>query len=234
MLKIYIISPFPEILKSILSESMLKKAIERDKVDYKIINLFDFLDANDRIDDYPYGGGTGMLMKVEPIFKAFNSIDEKNMKVIFPTPDGKLFNQRIALDYSKENSLVFICGHYKGIDQRVRDTIVTDEISIGDFVLTNGEIPTLVMIDSIVRLIPGVLNDYESAETDSFYDDLLDGPHYTRPKEYNGLKVPNVLLSGNHVEIKKWFLEKRISKTNQRRKDLFSKYKSRNIGEKNE
>ena len=234
MLKIYIISPFPEILKSILSESMLKKAIERNKVDYKIINLFDFLDTNDRIDDYPYGGGTGMLMKVEPIFKAFNSIDEKNMKVIFPTPDGKLFNQRIALDYSKENSLVFICGHYKGIDQRVRDTIVTDEISIGDFVLTNGEIPTLVMIDSIVRLIPGVLNDYESAETDSFYDDLLDGPHYTRPKEYNGLEVPNVLLSGNHVEIKKWFLEKRISKTNKRRKDLFKKYKSRNIGEKNE
>ena len=232
MLKIYIISPFPQILKSILSESMLKKAIERNKVDYKIVNLFDFLDTNDRIDDYPYGGGTGMLMKVEPIFKAFNSIDEKNMKVIFPTPDGKLFNQRIALDYSNENSLVFICGHYKGIDQRVRDTIVTDEISIGDFVLTNGEIPTLVMIDSIVRLIPGVLNDYESAETDSFYDDLLDGPHYTRPKEYNGLEVPNVLLSGNHVEIKKWFLEKRISKTNERRKDLFRKYKSRNIGEK--
>ena len=129
--------------------------------------------------------------------------------------------------------MVFICGHYKGIDQRIRDSIVTDEISIGDFVLTNGELPTLVIIDAIVRMIPGVLNDYESAITDSFYDELLDGPHYTRPRNYMNMKVPEVLLSGDHLKIKKWFLSERIKKTKKRRSDLYKQYKSKDNGDKN-
>ena len=232
MLKIYIITPFPDILNALFNQSMLKKAVDRGKVKYIIINLFDFVkDHDSRIDDYPYGTGKGMIMKVGPILRAFESINQKKSRVIFPTPDGNLFKQNIAIDLSKEKSIVFICGHYKGIDQRVRDSIVTDELSIGDYVLTNGELPALMMIDSIVRLIPGVLNDYESAETDSFFDDLLDGPHYTRPREYKGLKVPEVLLSGHHQNIKDWFLKKRIEKTKNRRKDLLKKYKSKNNGE---
>jgi len=233
MLKIYIITPFPDFLAPILNQSMLKKSVERNKVEYNIINLFDFVNNNDnRIDDYPYGGGEGMIMKAKPILNAFDSLELDNPRVIFPTPDGKLFNHAIASDFSKEKKIVFICGHYKGIDQRVRDTIITDEISIGDYVLTNGAIPSLVIIDSIMRLIPGVLNDYKSAEKDSFSDDLLDGPHYTRPREYRGLKVPDILLSGNHVKIKEWFFKKRLEKTASRRKDLFDKYKSKNTGEK--
>ena len=235
MLRIHIITPFPDFLAPVLMQSMLKKSVERNKVEYNIINLFDFLDNEDsRIDDYPYGGGEGMIMKAKPIFSAFNSLNVDNARVLFPTPDGKLFNQKMAFDLSKEKNIVFICGHYKGIDQRVRDTLITDEISIGDYVLTNGEIPSLVIIDSIMRLIPGVLNDYKSAEKDSFFEDLLDGPHYTRPREYKGLKVPDILLSGNHSKIKDWFLKERIKKTFNRRKDLFDKYKSKNNGDKNE
>ena len=137
-----------------------------------------------------------------------------------------MFNHNIAKKLSNESSLIFICGHYKGIDQRIRDEIVTDEISIGDFVLTNGELPTMIMIDSIVRLKEGVLNNYDSASKDSFYDILLDGPHYTRPRNFNGMKVPDVLLSGNHKEIKNWFLNEREIKTKKIRKDLWKKYKS--------
>ena len=233
MLTIYVITPFPDILDAIFNQSMLKKAVDRQKVKYVVINLFDFLNKDDgRIDDYPFGVGKGMIMKAGPILRAFNSADIKKPRVVFPTPDGQLFTQKIAADLSNEKSLVFICGHYKGIDQRIRDSIVTDELSIGDYVLTNGELPSLVMIDSIVRLIPGVLNHYESAETDSFFDDLLDGPHYTRPRDYEGLKVPEILISGHHQKIKDWFLDKRINKTKERRKDLFEKYKSKNNGEK--
>ena len=222
MLKVYIISPFPDILHPVLNESIMKKALEKEKVEFTIINLYDFLKDNERIDDYPFGGGDGMIMKPKPIFSAFESINEENSRVIFPTPDGQLFNHNIAKKLSKEKSLVFICGHYKGIDQRIRESIVTDELSIGDYVLTNGELPSLLMIDSIIRLIPGVLNTFESAKGDSFYNELLDGPHYTRPREINGLKVPEILLSGNHKKIKDWFLKKRIDKTKIRRKDLLN------------
>ncbi len=225
MLKIYILTPFPNIVKPILNESMLKKSVERNKVKFIIINLYNFLDNKEnRLDDYPFGGSEGMIMKAEPIFNAFNSIKNKPNRVIFPTPDGKLFNHNFSKELSKENSLVFICGHYKGIDQRVRDQIVTDEISIGDYVLTNGELASLVIIDSVVRLIPGVLNDYESAKKDSFFYDLLDGPHYTRPRKIGDMSVPEILLSGDHKKIEEWFLKKRIDKTKKRRKDLFVKY----------
>ena len=235
MLEVFVITPFPDFFKPILNQSMLKKSVERDSVKYNIINLFDFLPKREsRLDDYPFGGGEGMIMKMEPILKAYESLDSKKSRVIFPTPDGKMFNQNIANELSKEKKIVFICGHYKGIDQRVRNEIVTDEISIGDYVLSNGELPALIMIDSIMRLVPGVLNDYKSAETDSFSSDLLDGPHYTRPREYCGLKVPDVLLSGNHKEIENWFLKERINKTKKNRMDLYKKYKSKNCGEENE
>ena len=216
---------------TILNESILLKAKQKNIAEYNIFNLFNYLDnSSDRIDDYPFGGGEGMLLKAEPIFNAFESIKStfRNNKprVIFPTPDGKIFNHSKAKELSKESNLIFICGHYKGVDQRVRDEIVTDEISIGDFVLTGGELPSMIMIDSIVRLKEGVLSNYESAKKDSFYDLLLDGPHYTRPRNYKGLEVPDVLLSGNHKKIEDWFLNQRKEKTKKLRLDLWDKYKS--------
>tara|TARA_Y100000590_G_C15641362_1_gene985067 strand:- start:431 stop:1138 length:708 start_codon:yes stop_codon:yes gene_type:complete len=235
MMKVYFITPFPEIINSVLGESMLSKAVERGMVEYKTLNLFNFLDkSTDRIDDYPFGGGEGMIIKPDPVFNAFKSINNAEARVIFPTPDGKLLNHQLSKEFSKEKTLVFICGHYKGIDQRIRDSIVTDEVSIGDFVVTGGELPSLVILDSSVRLIKGVLNKYESAKTDSFYDNLLDGPHYTRPRDFEGMKVPEILLSGDHKKISNWFLNERMKKTKKRRKDLFDKIKSDCFGEKNE
>ena len=226
MLNIFIITPFPEMVKPIINQCMLKKAIDNNMVKIKVVNLFNYKNkASDRIDDYPFGGGEGMIIKAEPIYNALQSIDYKDAKIIFPSPDGKLFNQSLANDFSKEKNLIFICGHYKGIDQRIRDKYVTDEISIGDFVLTSGEIPAMLIVDSIVRLLPGVLNTIESAKKDSFSHELLDGPHYTRPREFNGMKVPNILLSGNHEDIKKWFLNERKNKTKKRRQDLWENYK---------
>lgn len=236
MLNINIITPFPAMFDMILNESILLKAKQKQIVSYNIFNLFDYLDhSSKRIDDYPFGGGEGMLLKPEPIFNALEKIklNNKAMRVIFPTPDGKVFNHNIAKELSNQSSLTFICGHYKGIDQRIRDNYITDELSIGDFVLTSGELPSMIMIDSIVRLRDGVLNNYESAKKDSFYDLLLDGPHYTRPRDFNGIKVPEVLFSGNHQEIEKWFLNKREEKTKKLRKDLWDNYRSKNNGVKN-
>ena len=236
MLNINIITPFPAMFDMILNESILLKAKQKKIVSYNIFNLFDYLDhSSKRIDDYPFGGGEGMLLKPEPIFNALEKIklNNKAMRVIFPTPDGKVFNHNIAKELSNESSLTFICGHYKGIDQRIRDNYITDELSIGDFVLTSGELPSMIMIDSIVRLRDGVLNNYESAKKDSFYDLLLDGPHYTRPRNFNGIKVPEVLFSGNHQEIEKWFLNKREEKTKKLRKDLWDNYRSKNNGVEN-
>ncbi len=216
---------------TILNESILLKAKQKNIAEYNIFNLFNYLDnSSDRIDDYPFGGGEGMLLKAEPIFNAFKSIKStfrnNKSRVIFPTPDGEIFNHSKAKELSEESNLIFICGHYKGVDQRVRDEIVTDEISIGDFVLTGGELPSMIMIDSIVRLKEGVLNNYKSAKKDSFYDFLLDGPHYTRPRDFKGINVPEVLLSGNHKKIKDWFLNQREEKTKKLRLDLWEKYKS--------
>ena len=236
MLNINIITPFPTMFDMILNESILLKAKQKQIVSYNIFNLFDYLDhSSKRIDDYPFGGGEGMLLKPEPIFNALekNKLNNKAMRIIFPTPDGKAFNHNIAKELSNESSLTFICGHYKGIDQRIRDNYITDELSIGDFVLTSGELPSMIMIDSIVRLRNGVLNNYESAKKDSFYDLLLDGPHYTRPRNFNGIKVPEILFSGNHKKIEKWFLNKREEKTKKLRKDLWCNYRSKNNGVKN-
>ena len=233
MLKINIITPFPDLFNIIFNNSILLKANEKKMVTYNIFNLFDYLDtSNQRIDGYPFGGGDGMILKPEPLSNALDNAlsksNEEECRVVFPTPDGKLFNHSIAKDLSKTKNLIFICGHYKGIDQRIRDKYVTDEISIGDFVLTSGELPAMIMVDSIVRLKKGVLNNYNSACKDSFYDLLLDGPHYTRPRNFKGRKVPNTLLTGNHENIRKWFLSKREEKTKIRRNDLWEKYKSFN------
>ena len=178
-----------------------------------------------------------MILQAQPIFSAYESIvgNVENRRVIYPTPDGEKLSMKLSLDLSKENEIIFICGHYKGIDQRVRDELVTDEISIGDYILTGGELPACVITDSIVRLIPGVINNIESAKTDSFYEDLLDNAHYTRPDVFRDMKVPDVLLSGNHKEIEKWKLNNRIDKTKNRRNDLYKRYlknKNEEVGKK--
>ena len=235
MISFNVITPFPAMFDAVLNESILLKAKQKHIAEYNIFTLFNYLDnSSERIDDYPFGGGEGMILKAKPIFDAVNNVksvvgNNKKYRIIFPTPDGKTFNHSKAKELSKESNLIFICGHYKGIDQRVRDKIITDEISIGDFVLTSGELPTMIMIDSIIRLKKGVLNNYESAKKDSFYNLLLDGPHYTRPREFEGNKVPNVVLSGDHKKIKDWFLNKREEKTKKLRLDLWKEYKSKKM-----
>ena len=179
-----------------------------------------------------------MVLKPEPVFRAFDQVMDELLshakpRVVFPTPDGEVFSHEKAMEFSNSENLVFINGHYKGIDQRIRDELVTDEVSIGDYVLTGGELPALIILDAVVRLIPGVLNSSESAETDSFADMLLDCPHYTRPESYRGLDSPPVLLSGNHKEIENWQVNKRREKTRDRRPDLWDKYNNLEDGKKN-
>ena len=230
MMNCYVMTIFPDIINSFINHSIIKKSQDKNIVKYKIKNIRDYADPpHFKTDDYPFGGGNGMIFKPEPIFRAYDDIysdiaKNKNTRFVFPTPDGKPFNHRAAIELSKIDNLIFLCGHYKGIDQRVRDELVTDEFSIGDFVVTGGELPVCLMIDSIVRLIPDVLNNYESAKSDSFFTDLLDGPHYTRPENFRGLKVPDILLSGHHENIKKWQKEQRERKTQDRRPDLWKKY----------
>lgn len=229
-MQIDVITAFPGILEIPLSESILKQARQRIGLVVRLLDLRQFAtDKHRTIDDTPYGGGAGMILKPEPLFKALEYVfedisDGKAVRVIFPSPQGRLFNGEIARELAQYQRLVFICGHYKGIDQRVIDTWVTDEISIGDFILSGGEIPTLLMIDGIVRLIPGALHDPESARTDSLQDGLLDCPYYTRPEEFAGMKVPEVLLSGNHQHIARWRKQQRLERTRQRRPDLYQKY----------
>ena len=217
-------------INSVISESILGRADKKELVGFYTKNLFDFADPpHHRIDDYPFGGGAGMILKPEPVFRAYDEVIKElptNLKprVIFPTPDGIVFNHNIAIDIIKSESIIFINGHYKGIDQRIRDELVTDEISIGDYVLTGGELPSLIISDALVRLIPGVLNSFESAESDSFSHPLLDCPHYTRPKSFRGLTIPSILSSGNHKKIEEWKINKRQKKTRDRRPDLWVKY----------
>ena len=229
MKTISFISPFCDLIKQFTSVSILDRAQKKKIVKYEYYNLFDYSDdPNGRIDDYPYGGGDGMVIKPQPIFSAFdelkNNLSSADLRVIYPTPDGKRLDLNLSKKIAHAENLVFICGHYKGIDQRVRDNIVTDEISIGDYIVTGGELPACIIIDSIVRLIPGVLNSIKSAETDSFNDGLLDTDYYTRPEIYRGLEVPKVLVSGNHKEIQKWRDSKKLEKTKNNRLDLYNKY----------
>ena len=239
MKQVYFLTPFPEMVKSVVSESILGRAEKKELVQFHTKNLFNFADPpHRRIDDYPFGGGVGMVLKPEPVFRAFDAVTEElpensDTRVVFPTPDGKVFDHDSAIDLGRCQNLIFINGHYKGVDQRIRDELVTDEISIGDYVLTGGELPSLIILDAIVRLIPGVLNSYESAETDSFAGMLLDCPHYTRPETFREMESPPVLLSGNHKEIENWKNNKRQEKTRDRRPDLWGKYKTLEDGMKN-
>ncbi|MEG0249889.1 MAG: tRNA (guanosine(37)-N1)-methyltransferase TrmD [Peptostreptococcus sp.] len=228
-MKINVMTLFPDIFDSYIGESMMKKAVDNNILDVKVYNIRDFSEnKHKKVDDYPFGGGAGMVMTAQPILSTYKHIIEenklKNPRVIYLSPKGKTFTQDMAKDLSKEDDIIFLCGHYEGIDQRVIDMIVTDELSIGDYVLTGGELPALVMIDSISRLIPGVLNKTESYEDESFEGDLLEYPQYTRPREYEGYEVPEVILSGNHQKIELWRKEESQKITKERRPDLWSKY----------
>ena len=226
-MKFDIITIFPEIFNSYLNESILKRAIERKLIEITIHNLRDFTkDKHRTVDDYPYGGGAGMVLKPEPFFSAVESIKADGIprRTIMLSPQGKVFNQDIAFSMSKaSNNLLFICGRYEAIDERVRENLVDEEISIGDYILTGGELPALVIIDGIARLIPGVLGDERSKEDESFTRGILDYPHYTRPPEFRGLKVPDVLLSGNHKDIWKWRRKEALKRTMLRRPDIIKK-----------
>ena len=229
-MRIDVITIFPRILREPLDESILKQAQKRIDLQIRLVDLRDYaLDKHRTVDDTPYGGGPGMIIKPEPVFRAMEDIlgDEQpseKVRIVFPTPQGRLFTQEVAEELSQAEHLIFLCGHYKAVDQRVIDTWVTDEISVGDFILSGGEIAALLMIDAIVRLIPGVLGDIESARTDSFQNYLLDCPYYTRPEVFRGMRVPEVLLSGHHQKIEEWRLQQRIQRTRERRPDLYQKY----------
>ena len=226
MKKIDIISATPDLLKSPFSGSIMKRALDNGLVDINFHDLKDYsISNNKQIDDYQFGGGAGMVLMIEPINNCVNFLKKQNKysEIIYMTPDAPVLNQKICNKLSVSGNLIIICGHYKGIDQRVRDNIITMEISIGDYVLSGGELPAAVLCDSIVRLIPGVLNDGTSALTDSFQDNLLAPPIYTRPSTFQNLKVPDVLISGNKNKIEAWREEKSIEKTERIRPDLLKK-----------
>jgi len=226
MLKIGIVTIFPNIFKPILNESIIKRAQEKGKVKFEIFDLRDYTDDPHRkVDDRPFGGGPGMVIRPEPVFNVMEEIKKKSLKVktILLTPQGVKFNQRIARRLSRERYIVLICGRYEGVDERIREALIDEEISIGDYILTGGEVPALVLIEAIIRLIPGVLGDEESATLDSFENGLLEYPQYTRPANYKGMKVPDVLLSGNHKLIQQWRKKQALKRTKERRPDLMDK-----------
>ncbi|VEF48426.1 tRNA (guanine-N(1)-)-methyltransferase [Bacillus freudenreichii] len=234
-MRIDILTLFPEMFSGVFGSSILKKAAEKDAVSYHVTNFRDFsTDKHKTVDDYPYGGGAGMVLKPQPIFDAVSHVqkDSGKSRVILLCPQGARFDQKKAEELAKEDHLVFICGHYEGYDERIREHIVTDEISIGDFVLTGGELAAMVVVDSVVRLLPGVLGNENSAPQDSFSTGLLEHPHYTRPADFCGMKVPEVLLSGNHSKIRDWRHNESLKRTKNRRPDLYEKYIS-NESEKN-
>lgn len=222
-MRIDVVTGLPRILEGPLSESILKRAQERGIVRIVVHNLRDYTtDKHQTIDDTPYGGGAGMVLKPEPIFSCIERLRSERTydEVIYLTPDGERLTQAGATALSLKENIILLCGHYKGIDERVREEVVTREISIGDYVLTGGEVAAAVVIDAVARLIPGVLNDAESALSDSFQDGLLGSPEYTRPVEFRGKRVPDVLLSGDHEEVERWRTEQREKRTQERRKDL--------------
>jgi tRNA (guanine37-N1)-methyltransferase len=221
MQTIDIITLFPDIFFGPFAESIIARAIKNGLVKINTIDLRDFTDDKRRtVDEKPYGGGPGMLMTPDPLFKAIESLKKNESKVILLSPQGKVFSQSMAMDLSLEKHLILVCGHYEGIDERVRESLIDIEISIGDYILTSGNIPAMAVVDSVVRLIPGVLGSSESSETESFSEGMLEYPQYTRPEEYRGMKVPDVLLSGNHQEIANWRKEEALSRTEKRRPDL--------------
>lgn len=219
-MNIHYLTLFPEMYDGVLNSSILKRAKDKGIVDYNLIDFRDYTeDKHNKVDDYPYGGGAGMVLKPEPIFNAMDALEVENPRVILLCPQGEPFNQKMAEDLSTEENIVFICGHYEGYDERIR-TLVTDEVSIGDYVLTGGELASMTMTDAIVRLIPNVISKQESHEQDSFSTGMLEHPHYTRPREYRGMKVPEVLLNGDHKKIDEWRYNESLKRTKERLPDL--------------
>ena len=222
-MRIDVLSLFPDIFDNLNSFSIIKKAIDSKKVKIKSHNLREFAENSRKVDDYPYGGAPGMVIKIEPIYNCIEFLKKKNNydEIIYLTPDGDILNQKTSNYLSTLKNIIIICGHYKGIDHRVREHLVTKEISIGDFVVSGGELPAAVLCDSIVRLLPGIIGDESSALSDTFQDNVLSPPIYTRPEVYKGMQVPKVLLSGNEKEIQKWNDEKSIERTKLLRPNLF-------------
>ena len=225
-MQIDVLTLFPEMIQEPMGHSMMKRAVEKGLVDINIVNFRQFGQGkHSQVDDTPYGGGAGMLLKPEPIFEAVDAVksarETKSPRIVLMDPAGRRFDQQVAEEFSKEEHLIFICGHYEGYDERIR-SIVTDEVSLGDYVLTGGELAALVMMDASIRLIPGVLGNQDSAVQDSHSSGLLEHPHYTRPAEYRGMEVPEVLMNGNHALIDQWRRDESIKRTAQRRPDMLA------------
>ncbi|MEQ9405330.1 MAG: tRNA (guanosine(37)-N1)-methyltransferase TrmD [Cyclobacteriaceae bacterium] len=222
-MRLDIITCLPELFDGPMNQSIVKRSMEKGHVDIHIHNLRDYsTDKHKKVDDYVFGGGAGMVLSIEPIDACITSLKESNVydEVIYLTPDGEMYNQQMANGLSLNRNLILLCGHYKGVDQRVRDHLVTKEISIGDYVLSGGELAAMVLADSLIRLIPGVLNDESSALSDSFQDNLLAPPVYTRPAEYKGWKVPKILTSGHEAKVEEWRNEQALKRTKERRPNL--------------
>lgn len=224
-MKIDVLTLFPEMFTGVFGSSILKKAEEKNAATYNVVNFREFSDSkHGTVDDYPYGGGAGMVLKAQPIFSAVEHLHEqsesKKPRVILLCPQGERYTQRKAEELAKEDHLIFVCGHYEGYDERIREHVVTDEISLGDYVLTGGELGAMVIIDSVVRLLPGVLGNEDSPKKDSYSSGLLEHPHYTRPYDFKGYKVPDTLMSGNHKLIEEWRMKESLRRTWQRRPDL--------------
>ena len=239
-MQFYIMTLFPEMVMQGLSTSIIGRAVNKGLLSIEAVNIRDYaFNKHSSVDDYPYGGGAGMLMQAEPVYQCYRALEEKMNKkprVVYLSPQGKTFNQTMAEEFAQEEELVFLCGHYEGIDERVLEEIVTDYVSIGDYVLTGGELPAMIMVDAISRLVPGVLHNDVSAEFESFQDNLLGYPQYSRPEMWHDKKVPEVLMSGHHANIEKWRREQSVIRTARNRPDLLEKAelteKEREIAEK--
>lgn len=221
----HVLTLFPEMIENGFRTSITGRALDNGILTLDTVNIRDYsVNKHMRVDDYPYGGGAGMVMQAEPVCRACDALKERTgrerLRVIYLTPQGRVFTQRLAEELAREEELVFLCGHYEGIDERALEAVVTDYVSIGDYVLTGGELPALVMMDAIARLVPQVLNNEDSAQFESFQDNLLEYPQYTRPEEYQGQRVPEVLLSGHHARIDQWRREQSLKRTKERRPDL--------------
>lgn len=223
----HILTLFPDMVEQGLNTSIIGRAVEKGTLSIETVNIRDYtIEKHKKVDDYPYGGGAGMVMQAQPIYDAYLAVVEKigyRPRCIYLTPQGSLFCQQTAKELAKEEDVILLCGHYEGIDERVLEEIVTDYISIGDYVLTGGELPAMVMVDAISRMVPGVLSNQESGETESLEGNLLEYPQYSRPETWNGKSVPSILLSGNHQKVDEWRREQSILRTKERRPDLFEK-----------
>lgn len=227
----HILTLFPEMVMNGLNTSILGRAMAQKLIQAEAVNIRDYTtNRHGKVDDYIYGGGAGLLMQAQPVYDAWKAVEEKigkekRTRVVYLTPVGRTFDQKMAEEFSKEEDLILLCGHYEGIDERVIEEIVTDPVSIGDFVLTGGELPAMMIVDAVSRLVPGVLGNGVSAETDSFQDGLLEYPQYSRPEEWNGRKVPDILLSGDHAKVDAWRLEQSLLRTKAIRPDLYEAWK---------